>query len=319
MQKEKRGPGFRMISSRIIAVAGAAVLMVGQAAMGGPGSKNIITWGDNTPEWNRALHLGALRVGCSGAPSSCAGYAQQNSRSQGVDKVFLSIALTAEKTPVYVREYSQLSLAYPAVYEIGIDDFVGQCDKLNMTLPALSAFLTQVTHDLKGTNPNLHFGITVYEDELDSDQLPLAKLDEQFRKSVDFVHLYPHYRQEKLDFATASKEALTIFPQAKIIAGVYAYDRRDYVSCTRGNSTPCTNEQEINLFAQSFKERLAMLDSGQVQWIEFYPGSFGDEATWPSWTSPRMCKPGRREECVKNTIAMREIVRKLLNPQDGPA
>ncbi len=317
MQRGKRVPAFRMTSSRMIAAACAAVLLIVPSVMGGPGSDKVITWGGNTPEWNRALHLGALRLGCSDPPSSCAGYSQQMSRSQGVDKIFLSIALNAEKTPVYVREYSRLTLSHPEIYEIGLDDFVGQCDKLNMTLPALSAFLAQVTHDLKGANPKLNFGITVYEDELNSGHLPLADLDEQFRKSVDFVHLYPHYRQEKQSFSAASQQALKIFPQAKIIAGVYAYDRRDYVPCTRENSTPCTNDQEVDLFTQSFKERLAMLGSGEVQWIEFYPGSFGEEAKWPSWTSPRICKPERFQECLSNTNAMREMVRKILNSQNG--
>jgi hypothetical protein len=279
----------------------------------------VITWGGNTPEWNRTLHLGALRLGCSDAPSSCADYSQQFSKTQGVDKVFLSILLLAEKTPVYVREYSRLSLSHPALYEVGIDDFVGQCEKLNMTLPALSAFLTQITRDLKGANPKLNFGITVYEDELRSDHLPLANLDEQFRKSVDFVHLYPHYRQEKLSFSASVQQAQKIFPQAKIIAGVYAYDRRDYLPCTSGNSTPCTNEQEIILFTQSFKESLAALGSGEVEWIEFFPGSFGEEVKWSNWRIPRICRPERFEECVNNTIAMRKIVRKILNPQDGPA
>jgi hypothetical protein len=188
-----------------------------------------------------------------------------------------------------------------------------------MTLPALSAFLAQTTRDLKGANPKLAFGITVYEDELSSDHLPLANLDAQFRSSVDFVHLYPHYRQEKLSFSAAAQQALKIFPQAKIVAGVYAYDRRDYLPCTRGNSTPCTNEQEVTLFTQSLKERLAAIASGEAEWLEFYPGSFGDEAKWPNWTAPRTCKPERVHECVDNTIAMRSIVRKILNPQFGPA
>src|SRR5579871_4825843 len=124
MQREKRVHGFRMTSSPCIAAACAAIFLFGQSLIGGPVSNRIITWGENTPEWNRALHLGALRLGCSDPPSSCAGYSQQTSRAQGVDKVFLSIALTAEKTPVYAREYSRLSLSHPAIYEIGIDDFV---------------------------------------------------------------------------------------------------------------------------------------------------------------------------------------------------
>ena len=308
-----------MIRAQILAAACLAGVLAAHVALAGQASGKIITWGGNTPEWNRALQLGALRVGCSDPPASCADYAQQFSKSQGVDKVFLSILLQAEKTPVYVREYSRLSLNHPAVYEVGIDDFVGQCDKLNMTLPALSAFLVQVTQALKGTNPKLAFGITVYEDELTSDHLPLANLDERFRKSVDFVHLYPHYRQEKLGFSAATQQTLKLFPQAKIIAGVYAYDRRDYLPCTSGNSAPCTNEQELTLFSQSFKDRLAAVDSGEAQWLEFYPGNFGDEAKWPNWTAPRICKPARLRECVDNTIAMRAIVRKALNPQFGPA
>jgi hypothetical protein len=307
-----------MTRPQILATAGMAMVMIVQAAIAGQAPVKVITWGGNTPEWNRALHLGALRVGCSDPPASCADYAQQISTSQAVDKVFLSILLQAEKTPVYAREYSRLSLGHPAMYEVGIDDFVGQCDKLNMTLPALSAFLAQITRDLKNANPKLTFGITVYEDELSSDHLPLANLDAQFRNSVDFVHLYPHYRQEKLSFSASAQQALKIFPQAKIVAGVYAYDRRDYLPCTRGNSTPCTNEQEVTLFTQSLKERLAAVASGEAEWLEFYPGSFGDEAKWPSWTAPRTCKPERVHECVDNTIAMRSIVRKMLNPQFGP-
>jgi len=291
-----------------------AIVILFQAAMAESISNKVITWGGNSPEWNRALHLGALRLGCSDPPASCADYAQQFSRSQGVDKVFLSILLQAEKSPVYIREYSRLSLSHPALYEVGIDDFVGQADKLNMTLPALSAFLVQISRDVKGTNPRLLFGITIYEDELSSDHLPLANLDEQFRKSVDFVHLYPHYRQEQLSFSAAVQQARKIFPQAKIIAGVYAYDRRDYLPCMRGNSTPCTNEQEVTLFTQSFKERVSAVESGEAEWLEFYPGSFGDEAKWPNWNSARNCKPERRQECVDNTIAMREVVRKILNP-----
>ncbi len=71
-------------------------------------SNKVITWGENTPEWNRILHLGALRLGCSDPPASCADYAQKVSREQGVNKVFLAIALKADQTPAYVREYSQL-------------------------------------------------------------------------------------------------------------------------------------------------------------------------------------------------------------------
>src|SRR5665213_2028283 len=136
MRKEKRAQACPMTRPQTLATACLAAILIVQAAMAGQVSGKIITWGGNTAEWNRTLHLGALRLGCSDPPASCADYAQQFSKSQGVNKVFLSILLQAEKTSVYVREYSRLSLSHPALYEVGIDDFVGQCDKLNMTLPA---------------------------------------------------------------------------------------------------------------------------------------------------------------------------------------
>jgi hypothetical protein len=303
-----------MTSPRNIAMACAAILVVIGSALGGPVSNKIITWGENSSEWNRILHLGALRAGCSDPPASCADYAQKAAKSQGVDKVFLAILLKPDQTPAYAREYSQLSMKDPALYEVGFDDFVGQSEHQKLPMPAMSSLLIDIARGLKQVNPNLHFGITVYEDELTSSTFPLGQLDEQFRRSVDFVHLYPHYRKETENFQAAVQQARQIFPAAKIIAGIYAYDRRDYLPCTRGGPAPCTNQEEISLFTQSFKERLGMLGNAGVEWLEFYPGSFGSEAQWSNWKQPRMCRPERLQECVENTKAMREVVRQTLNP-----
>ncbi len=207
-----------------------------------------------------------------------------------------------------------MSLNHPALYEVGFDDFVGQSEKLEMGMPATSALLDEIARDLKQANPNLRLGLTVYQDELTSTRFPLMELGAQFRNSVDFVHLYPHYRKEAQTFPEAVQLAKQIFPSSKIIAGIYAYDRRDYVPCERGNPAPCTNQEELDLFAKSLKERLAMLGSPDVAWIEFYPGDFGTEAQWSQWTQPRMCRQGRLQECVENTKAMREVVRQALNP-----
>lgn len=314
MQKGKLARRSRMINSRIFAAACGAVLLVVTSAMGTQVSSKVITWGENTPEWNRVLHLGAVRLGCSDPPSSCAEAVQQISKSQGVDKVFLAILLKPDQTPAYAREYSQLSINHAALYEVGFDDFVGQCERQKLSMPAMSALLNGIAQGLKGSNPKLRLGITVYEDELNSTQFRLSDLDEQFRKSVDFVHLYPHYRKESQSFSAAVQQSKQIFPSAKIVAGIYAYDRRDYLPCARGSSTPCTNQEEISLFAQSFKESLAMLGSSDVDWIEFYPGNFGAESQWPLWRAPRMCREARLQECIDNTKAMREVVRRTLNP-----
>ena len=313
MQKGTPGRRSPMISARIIVTACGALLLILTSAMGTQVSNKVITWGENSPEWDRALHLGAVRLGCSGVPNSCAGYAQQTSRSQGTSKAFLAILLDSQKTPDYMRQYSQLSMANPALYEVGFDDFVNQCEKQNLSTPALSALLNSVVVQLKSANPNLHLGITLYEDEIYAPRFSLADLDPQFRKSVDFVHLYPHYRKEQVKFSQAVQQAKELFPSAKVIAGLYPYDRRDYLPCTRGNSTPCTNDEEVSLFADSLKERLAMLASSEVEWIEFYPGNFGMESQWGQWKSSRNCHPDRIQECADNTYKMREIVGQMLN------
>lgn len=314
MRKRKSPLRSGMIRSVILVTAAGGLLLVMTLAMGAQTANRVITWGGNTPDWNRALHLGGLRLGCSDPPMGCVNYAQQLSKSQGVDKVFLAILLDANKTPGYAGEFSRLSLTHPFLQEVGFDDFVSQCEHQNLGLPALSAMLGNVERNLKSANPNLHLGITLYEDELSSPRFPLKNLDEEFRKGVDYIHLYPHYRNEAQKFSASVQLARDIFPNAKIIPGIYAYDRRDYLPCAKGSSAPCSNQEELGLFAQSLKERLAMHSDAGGGWIEFYPGNFGLEDQWDKWKEPRFCRPGRIAECISNTKAMHEIVRQALNP-----
>jgi hypothetical protein len=98
-----------------------------------------------------------------------------------------------------------------------------------------------------------------------------------------------------------------------VIAGVYAYDRRDYLPCTRGGKAQCPNEEELSLFQDMFQQEVTLLRSGQVAWLEFYPGSFGVEEQWRSWDQPRICSASRRQECVDNTKAMRQQVLQILS------
>jgi hypothetical protein len=314
MQNANPATCSRMTSSRILATACGALLLIVTYAIGGQSVNRTITWGGNTSDWNRALHLGAVRLGCSDAPARCVDDAGRTSKSQGVDKVFIAILLNAEKTPAYAREYSQLSAVHPYLYEVGFDDFVGQCERQKRDLASLSALLNQTARELKGANPKLHLGITVYEDELFSSSFPLNRLDEEFRQGVDFVHLYPHYRKESQSFSASVRQATQIFPSARIIPGIYAYDRRDYLPCARGGA-PCSNQEEISLFAESLKERLAIVGSSNADWIEFYPGGFGSESQWDHWKDPRSCRQERLQECIENTKAMRELVRQALNQQ----
>ena len=315
MPKEKPAPHSPMISLRAIVTTSGALLLIMTSAISGPVSGNVITWGENSQEWNRALHLGALRLGCSDPPAGCADYAEKTAKTQGVNKVFLAILLKPDQTPAYVRQYSQLSLNHPALYEVDFDDFVGQCERQKLPQAAISALLDDLAGGLKAVNPKLQLGITVYEGELTSSRFPLDALDERFRKAVDLVHLYPHYRKEAQSFAASVQHARQIFPSASIIAGIYAYDRRDYLPCASGNPAPCSNQEEIALFEQSFKERLGMVGTFGVEWIEFYPGGFGTEAHWQQWQQPRACHLERVEECAANTKIMRDVVRQTLNHQ----
>jgi hypothetical protein len=74
MQKGKPPRRSRMISSRIIATACGAVLLIIDSAMGTQVSNRVITWGENTPEWNCVLRFGGLKSWCANPLSSCADY-----------------------------------------------------------------------------------------------------------------------------------------------------------------------------------------------------------------------------------------------------
>jgi hypothetical protein len=218
--------------------------------------------------------------------------------------------LKADKTPGYAREYSRQSLTHPALYEVGFDDFVGQCQRQSHEPAALTGLLSQIATGLKSDNPQLKLGITVYEDELTSSEFPLERIDDSFRRQVDFVHLFPHYRQEAQSYSSSVRRANQLFPNAQVITGIYAYDRRDYLPCARGSSSACSDQQEVELFRQSLKERLAA--TPKEGWIELYPGGFGKEDSLDVWKEPRSCKPERLRQCIENTSAMRQALRQML-------
>ena len=165
-----------------------------------------------------------------------------------------------------------------------------------------SALLNEVARNLKSANPNLRLGVTLYEDDLTMSRFPLKNLDEGFRNSVDEVHLYPHYRKEVVSLLTAVQETKQLFPNSKIIPGVYAYDRRDYLPCARGSSAPCTKSEELNLFTQSLKERLAMLGEPDVEWIEFYPEDLASKTTGVCGKKPAPAAPS----ASRNALAIPE-------------
>ncbi len=273
----------------------------------------VIVWGvdTDTPEWNRALGVTGTRRGCSSPPRGCVGLANEMAHKYHV-KVFLSIGLDAN-TPEYAVEYSQLSRKVPALVEVGTDDFVSAYRKLSSSFSGDPITIVQQSIDnLKSINPNLKFGATLYEDELNSPFIQDAKLPAAIRAKFDYIHLYPHYRQNGLNYEKYIPEVKKLFPNARIIAGAYAYDRRKYSPCSQKRKEGCSSDQELALFQKTIAIQSRLFKEGTVDWIEFYPGFFGKEDQWKGWEDSRFCAPGDQAACIQMTRQLHETAVKEL-------
>lgn len=273
----------------------------------------IITYGLNTPEWNDWLHLTGVREACKEIPAICVKRVGDHARQQGVGTMFLNVLLEAPAVESDAAEYARLSRTHPALFEVGIDDFASHYYHLfkDRTAGDPAGLLSTVIGSLKADKSALRFGLTLYEDELESPFLQDAKLPAAIRGQVDYVHLYLHYRTNGPAFATFVEEARRLFPHAQIIAGAYAFDRIDYMPCTKGGAR-CSRDEELSLFQQAIQIQASLLQKGTVAAIEFYPANFGLEEAWNGWNVLKNCDPVRRGECVANTRLMRETALKVL-------
>lgn len=293
------------LSQWMVVLAGAA-MMASLCPTAQGQSKLIITWGGNTPEWNHKLHVNAMRIGCSDKPPSCMQAVQKIAGGQHVDKIFLALLLKPSIANEG-REYSALSKSAPALYSVGFDDFVNQMEKLHESDQQVASMLTGFVDGLKSENPKLHFGVTVYENEL-TDPLLTSAAMATVRNRTDFVHLFVHYRMNGPNFSSYVSKAKAAFPNAQIIAGSYPVDRIDYLPCERNSRTPCTGSQEISLFKKTVDIQLQLLQQGAMAGIEFYPGDFGEVSKAGMWRDPRSCRPGRLPECIATSQQMEKYV-----------
>jgi hypothetical protein len=279
----------------------------------GQGSMKIISWGveTNDPAWNQAFHVTGAREGCSSPPDSCMKFAARLASTYGV-KVFLSIPMDRSKVVGYATEYSRDSLNAPFLAEIGIDDFVGQYRKQSPNSSADPAFLAQIIDAAKSANPNLGFGITVYENELTMPALSDAGFPSSLRQKVNYVHFYLHYRKNADSYRDYIKQVRQMFPNAQVIGGIYAYDRIAYVPCRQGEKQQCGKDEEFALFKKALDTQIDMLRAGGLNWIELEPGHFGREEQWEAWNSARTCEAERKQECVDTTKKMRDAVSNAL-------
>ncbi len=279
----------------------------------------IYTWIGNTPAWDRKLHVSGYRMGCDdGDPQGCVRDATGVVEQEGLTRVFLSMPVDAQLTPGDAREYSRLSVSHPFIAEAGFDDFVGRYGKLfSRSGIDPPQWLRGVVNNVKADNVRLAFGITLYEDELDSPYLRAPQLPTDVAQSVDYVHLFLHYRADAPQYPEYVEQAKQLFPRAKIIAGLYAYDRVNYIPCAPTSQQPCAPTEEIRLYKQAVSIAAHLLKDRRIVGIEFYPGFFGKENEWGGWRHADYCSPKRVQECIENTRTMRKNTVSILGAEFG--
>lgn len=158
--------------------------------------------------------------------------------------------------------------------------------------------MNQIIDNTKSSNPKLKFGLTIYETEIAS-LLANPKFTPEIRRRIDIVHLYIIDRANGPNFESYLKQVNEGFPNAKVIAGAYPYDRIDYERCHN-----CSPVEARDLQKRTLRVEVQLIRAGSLAGIEFYPGFFGLEDRWPGWDSPRNCAPERRQQCIDETKTM---------------
>ncbi|MBZ5645308.1 MAG: choice-of-anchor D domain-containing protein, partial [Acidobacteriia bacterium] len=276
---------------------------------------NIMTWGQNVSSWNTSLGVTAMREGCSIYPTQCEPWLDNVANLSGAKTYYVSFPFDPSTSVAWAKEYSTLSLSHKMMVEIGFDDFVNKIenDQIAGTLPNPAAFVSDVIAAAKSANPNLAFGVTIYEDSLTHAALTNAVLPAALRAEIGYVHLYVHYRENAPNYASYVATAKSIFPNARIIAGAYPYDRMDYLPCAYQGTVHCTWSQEQSLYKELLQSQSSLLKQGTIYGLEFFFGYFGDPQDWPSWTSStRICTPSRLPTCYENSAVLQNITLDVL-------
>lgn len=289
-----------------------ALMLIAATSVGKGAAGSVISWAGNATEWDRKLDVGELRFGCSSTPDACLKNLDRALRAEPVGAATIAITPDPENIAAYALAFSAQSLHEPRLLGIGLDDAVGAFRQWNKEGRNPGTLLQQVMANTKASNPHLQFGITVYEDELQSPLLADPLMPATARAAIDRVHLYVHYRRDGPQFQTYVMQVKQLFPKAAVIAGVYAYDRISYLPCSRVEQSRCTPAEETGLFEKTFRIQVAMLATGEVAAIEFYPGNFGTEESWVGWKRTGICEPSRIQGCIEITSKMHDITQRVL-------
>jgi hypothetical protein len=281
----------------------------------------IITWIPGTQYWQEKFDINFGRSGCTLPAAEGIEFVKRTVKKNKYKKYFLSIYnpagidkdVLAERLRENALLYSQLSLNVPELEEIGIDDFLDKYRNWFKKLPNPSQVLNTVIDNTKKYNPNLKFGITLYVHELGTDFAIEQKLPASIRNKIDYVHLFVLNRKNGLDYAAHVARTKQLFPHARIIGGVYPFDRIDYVPCDRKDSSKqkCTPQQEIGLFKQTLEIQARLLRNGELYALEFYPGLFGMEER--TIQGHGKSAPARKGEALAITKQMTQDAYLILN------
>ena len=99
---------------------------------------------------------------------SCEPYLDNLATLSNAKTYYVSFPLDPSTSVSWAQQYSTLSLSHKEMGEIGFDDFVGRIedDQIAGTMPNPASFVADVLAATKSENPNLAFGVTIYEDSL---------------------------------------------------------------------------------------------------------------------------------------------------------
>jgi hypothetical protein len=263
--------------------------------------REIIVYGQNTPQWNQKLGTTATRGACNGTVDFCMTSMAALMKGQNTAHFYLNLFDDPKTNLERAKGFGERSLAEPRLRELGIDDFPDHWNGWCRGNPQCDTYLKQLIENTKAKNPALKFGVTIYEDQIAA-LLANPRFTADLRGRIDNVHLALHDRNNGPRFETYLAQIKQAFPRAQVFGVSYTYDRLDYEKCASPGGCGAVEARELNKKLLRVQARL--LKEGVLAGIEFYPGFFGTEDKWAAWNDAKICKPERKADCIENTKVM---------------
>jgi hypothetical protein len=176
--------------------------------------------------------------------------------------------------------------------------------------------VAEVIANVKLDNPRLAFGATLYENDLTNSLPQNTALPAATRAKFHYIHLFIHYRENGANYSAYVARARAMFPRPHHCRLLCCRPPGLPSLCSGGHGgmhgpaglRPLHGISEI---------QVQELQAGAVDRIEFFPGYFGIESQW-TWSDPKHCAASEFEECIANTVAMRDAALVILNGKVAP-